>query len=95
MCAVSNIGDQYAGQWPGAAGGAALFGLFPQGPTKQEFEDLKREVLQMKELLKKAKAQDEAEGNKDCEMEEKLKILRAVAEAVGVSLDDVFGPKKA
>lgn len=64
------------------------------GPTKQEFEELKKEVMEMKELLKRAVAYDKANNEPDCQMEEKVQLLRKVAELVGVSLDDVFGHKK-
>lgn len=97
MCAVSNVGDHFSQQWPGAAGGgtgvsqAAVLGtLFPQGPTRAEFDDLRKTVLDMKEQLLKAKEEDIKNGEPDCEMEEKVKLLKAVAEAVGVSLDEVF-----
>jgi hypothetical protein len=99
MCAVSNIGDQYSqqfqsqysGQFNLALGGS---GTFYPPVTRREFDSLRNEVIQMKQLLIEAKAKDEAEGNPDCEMEEKVKVLRAVAEAVGVSLEEVFGDKK-
>lgn len=38
----------------------------------------------------KAKAYDEANGEPECEIESKVALLRAVAEAVGVDLDDVL-----
>lgn len=59
--------------------------------TRQEFDDLKRDVLEMKELLKRAKEYDERTGQTDCEQDEKLAVLRKVAELVGVDLKDVLG----
>jgi hypothetical protein len=92
MCAVSNVGDYYGRQWgvPGLGGSG-------QGPTldwatKQDLAKLEHEVLEMKRLLIAAKEIDTKVGNKDCEMEEKIKTLKAVAKLVGVSLDDVFNP---
>lgn len=96
MCVVSMIGDHYSQKYKDQ---------FPQAqqqnqttitawPNRQEFEALKKEVLEMKELLKKAKVYDEVNNQKDCEMEEKIKILKAVADAVGVSLEEVFGKKE-
>lgn len=80
---------------PGTGGGGGLSGPFTLSPppTREEFDQLKKEVLEMKQLLIKAKAEDVATGQKDCEMEEKLKVLRAVADLVGVDLNDVI-PKK-
>lgn len=100
MCSVSNVGDIYARRWanppswppiqPG--GGASSAPVFVQSwPTQAEFDALKAEVLEMKELLKAAKAQDIADGIPDCEMEDKVAILKKVAEMVGVDLAEVFG----
>ena len=92
MCAVSNVGDQYAGQWQQGAGS---FPWAAQGPSKYEFEQLRQEVLEMKRLLLEAKEADRKAGNPDCEMEHKIKILKEVAALVGVSLEDVFKPATA
>ena len=68
--------------------------VFTTGPTRQEFDDLKKEVEHMKKLLIKAKLYDEANNEPNCEMEEKVAFLKKIAEYVGVNLDEVFGPKK-
>jgi hypothetical protein len=47
----------------------------------------------MKALLLKAKEYDAKTGQADCEMEEKIKVLRQVATLVGVDLDEVFTRK--
>ena len=59
-------------------------------PSQQEFDELKRQVDEMKLLLARAKKYDEENNEPDCEIDEKMKILRAVAAVVGVSLDDVL-----
>lgn len=91
MCAVSMVGDYYSQKWQGQN---QLTGLgqytITNGPSQIEFDSLKKEVLEMKELLKRAKIYDEKNGEPDCELEEKIKTLRKVADLVGVSLDDVF-----
>ncbi|VDM11381.1 unnamed protein product [Wuchereria bancrofti] len=61
--------------------------------TKQEFEQLKKEVEDMKKLLIRAKEYDEKTGQPDCEMEEKVALLKKVAELVGVDLSEIFGKK--
>lgn len=63
--------------------------------SRKEFDDLKREVTEMKELLKRAKKYDEDSGQRDCEIDEKMDLLRKVAKLVGVSLDDVIKPASA
>ena len=97
MCAVSAAGDEWTRTWPNI--------WPPQTPkpweqptrvplqdyiSRKEFQELKDLVLKMKEELEKARAQDIAQGNPDCEMEEKVTILKKVAEALGVDLNEVF-----
>lgn len=86
MCVVSMIGDHYSDKWK------KIFpepfpAFYPAPPTREEFDQLKREVLELRELLKKAKAYDEANGEPNCEMEEKMDLLRKVAKLVGVELN--------
>lgn len=95
MCVVSNIGDGFHDQWTRPY-------WTPSRPepvvnwnfseiSKEEFDALKREVELMKQLLIKAKLYDEETGQPDCSMESKVATLRKVAEAMGVSLEEVFG----
>jgi len=58
--------------------------------TRSEFEKLRYEVEELKALLKAAKRFDVNTGQQDCEHEEKIKIIRKVAEFVGVDIVDVF-----
>lgn len=69
--------------------------VFSPAPTitREEFDALKADVAEMKEMLAEAKRQDDAEGTPLCENAQKMEVLRAVAALVGVSLDDVLGPK--
>jgi hypothetical protein len=88
MCVVSMVGDHYAHRWDQYIAPPT----FPWGPTRPEFEALKAEVAEMKELLIAAKRIDTVTGQPDCEMADKVALLRKVAEMVGVSLDDVLLP---
>lgn len=100
MCVVSMIGDHYADhfkQWP------TQHPIWQPGPgqtvllspvSREEFEELKRTVEEMKTLLKRAKEYDERNNEPDCEVEEKMVLLRKIAELVGVDLDDVLGAQK-
>lgn len=94
MCTVSMIGDHYRDKWAPAA---PAYPATPNIPliinpvTREEFDALRRDVLEMKALLRRAKAYDEANGEPDCEMDEKLAVLKKVAELVGVDLSDVLG----
>lgn len=101
---VSNIGDGWADKFPKDYPTFPYPKKIPGGheivwPTdsvsKQDFDALKKEVQELKKLLKAAKKFDEATGQPDCHMDEKVKLIKAIAELVGVDLGDVFEqPKK-
>lgn len=96
MCAVSNVGDQWNQKFSNGLsqqGGNAVnqsFQAMTPMMSHYEFEQLKAEVLQMKAELAAAKRQDEIDGSPDCEMEEKIATLKAIAKLVGVNLEDIF-----
>lgn len=98
MCVVSMIGDHYHDKWnpyfPQIPREKIPVGdwekLFNPPPTKADYDTLKKEVEEMKELLKRAIKYDEDNGEPECEIEEKMKILKAVAKAMGVDLSDVL-----
>ena len=107
MCVTSMIGDHYrdkwtSPQWPrnpfdnGTGGTDTSVVIVPQLPSpisREEFDQLKRDVLEMKALLKRAKEYDERNNEPECEVDEKMDLLRKVAKLVGIDLDDVIGPK--
>lgn len=109
-CMVSNVGDMYSGRFPEKFPSQPWIqptvfpivpqewpGMIPSVPavSRDEFDALRREVVEMKEMLKRAKAFDEATSSPNCEIEEKMDLLRKIAALVGISLDDVIGPKPA
>lgn len=108
MCTVSMVGDHFQDQWKDwrdklpPAGTSPLIPINTPAPmpfvtigvSQQEFDDLKKEVEQMKKLLIKAKLYDEANNEPNCEMESKVAFLKQVAEYVGVNLDEIFGKFK-
>lgn len=92
MCVMSAIGDYWQHElpqktyWPSVSN--------PEIPiSRAEFDALKRDVEELKKLLLAAKKYDEATGQPDCETDAKVALIRKVAELVGVSMEDVFGPK--
>ena len=98
MCVVSMIGDHYRDKFnpPPFAPPPQQWEPFPaivdrlannRTVTREEFELLKREIVEMKALLKKAKLYDQANGEPDCETDEKWELLKKIAEKVGVTLD--------
>lgn len=103
MCAVSMISDHYMNKFNqnpynpynnlggGSAGGSSNISL--SNPVSRiEFDELKKDIIEMKELLKRAVEYDKRTGQPDCEMKEKVAALKRISEIVGVSLEDVFEP---
>lgn len=102
MCVSSMIGDHYRDKWtdPHRDDGwhvpytPSQPIILPSPISRDEFDALKKEVLEMKKLLKRAKDYDERNNEPECEVDEKMDLLRRVAKLVGVSLDDVIAPAK-
>lgn len=103
MCVVSNIGDDYSRRdkwplWPEQYPFPDRTPVtIPENGTsfrisqlEKNYEELRSQVEQMKRELEAAKKQDEEDGNPDCEMEDKIVILRKIAAALGVDLSEVF-----
>lgn len=61
--------------------------------TREEFDELKKAVEEMKNVLLRAKEYDEKTGQPDCEMEDKVDVLKKIAKLVGVDLSEVFGSR--
>lgn len=93
MCTVSMIGDHFNEKWKQPPY-QQIFTNIPD-VSRAEFEALKKEVEEMKALLKRAKEYDEKNNEPNCEIEEKMAMLRKFADAVGIDLDDVIKKKDA
>lgn len=93
MCMVSNIGDSWAEQFPDKWPKFTPPIITPD-VTREEFNALRNEVIELKKLLEVAKKFDQATGQPDCQMEEKVKLIKAIAKLVGVDLGDVLEPSK-
>jgi hypothetical protein len=93
MCIVSMIGDgwqdQFPGRWPNITPGITQ----PKDVTRAEFEALKREIQELKVLLNAAKKFDEATGQPNCEIDDKVRLIKEIAKMVGVDMSDVFDAK--
>lgn len=90
---VSNIGDSWKDQfpknWPQVPLNPTPI-IIPPSVSQAEFDKLRHEVQELKKLLAAAKAFDAATGQPHCEMDEKVKLIKAIAKMVGVDLADVF-----
>lgn len=92
MCAVSNMGDMWSQTWTDQK--TSLYPSYPQvfptGPTQNEFNDLKKEVEALRKLLEAAKQYDQETGRPDCEMDDKVALIKEVAKVVGVDMSKIF-----
>jgi hypothetical protein len=70
-----------------------LAGLNYNPVSRAEFEQLRKEMVELKELLKAAKSYDDLTNQHNCEKEENVKVLRRIAKALDVNLDDIFEEK--
>ncbi len=59
-------------------------------PSRAEFDALRAELERLKKELLAGKAQDAANGEPDCEMEDKIAILRELASMLDVDFTGVF-----
>ena len=91
MCTVSMVTDYWKDnnlpRYPSVGTGIASW---PMNVTREEFEALRKDVQELKELLKAAKKFDDATGQHDCEKEENVKMIKKIAEAVGVDLSELL-----
>ena len=94
MCVVSMVIDNYRDrQWPDYTRTTSIPQLFNHDHslvTKADIRDLKRHLIELKELIVAAKKYDEATGQPECEVDEKVDFLFEVADRLGVDMDDVL-----
>lgn len=103
MCIVSNIGRDWTqdfpnrfpwatpGIYPPYSSGGAPEPDLSKYATKEEIEALRKEMKELKKLLKAAKRYDEKTGQPDCEVEEKVELIKKIADLVGVDMSKVLG----
>ena len=85
MCIVSNVGDYW---------NTKIYPTYPTEPIKNwpnsEVESLKRDINALKKLLKEALEFGKATGQPHCEHEDKIKLIKKMADAAGVDISDVL-----
>ena len=85
MCVVSMVGEHYSDKWRQPDYQRQFDHI--NTITRDEFESLKKEVLEMKELIKKAAEYDKQNNEPHCENPEKVKLLKQIADLFGIELD--------
>jgi hypothetical protein len=90
MCIVSMMADHWRTNLPQQPYYSNVISA-PAEITRYEFDALRRDVLELKELLKAAKKYDEATGQPDCETDEKVELIRRLAKIAGVDMSEIFG----
>jgi hypothetical protein len=105
MCTVSNVGDYWKDdfnkRWPninpnvyplpdGTSWPTTPAGVRPFN-SQEEIAKLRKEMEELKLLLLAAKRYDEKMGEPDCEMGDKVALIKKIAKLVGVDMKDVFG----
>lgn len=98
MCVVSYVGDywkdDFEDKWPHIYE-KIITETSPntidmnQFATKEDIAAIRREIEELKKLLKAAIKYDEATDQPHCEMEDKIDLIKKVAEMVGVDLSDL------
>lgn len=86
MCVVSMVMDHYGLKWGK---------LIPQPPLEQPTIVIQpvpapitpEEINEFRELLERAREYDKQHNEPDCELEEKKRKLREIAETLGVKID--------
>jgi len=105
MCAVSAIGDYYSDKWKQPGNPLYPYTTLPFYPNStpkvpnttvtrfvsiEEFDKLREEVEEMKRILIVAAEYDKRTNQPHCEMEEKVELIKRVADIFGVDLKEIF-----
>ncbi len=101
MCVVSMVGDFYGRKFEPFIQTQQTITWEPTPQivlrpeiTREEFDQLRRDVQDMKKLLKMALKYDRDHDQPGCQIEEKIDLLRQVAKIVGVVLEGLPGAEK-
>lgn len=58
--------------------------------SRKEFDELRKEVLELKELIKAAKKYDKATGQQNCEKPELVRVMRKLMQDLDIDPEDLF-----
>lgn len=88
MCVVSNVGDFYKDKWKDPIYPQVFEGVFTREVSREEFNKLKKEVQEIKRLLKNAAELDKVTSQPNCENEDKIGFLRQIFKLLGVKFPE-------
>ncbi len=87
MCVMSMVMDDWQHRFPDLTPNQNSLKITL---LEQEVKVIREELVELKKLLLAAKAYDDATGQPDCEIQEKVDLIKRIAEAVGLDFEDVF-----
>lgn len=92
MCGMSSIHDYWNNKFPNSYPNTFnnIAHSLAIDTLQNEVAVLRKDIEQLKILLAAAKKYDESTGQAECESEEKMKLLKTVAEALGIDLSDAI-----
>ncbi len=102
MCIVSNVGDDWQRRrlpeiWPNTLpypyerkDPVDISQYIRRPDLLKDVIELRKQIEEMRKELEAAREQDVAEGNADCEMEDKVAILKQIAKLFDIDLSKVF-----
>jgi hypothetical protein len=81
MCVVSMIMDHYNDKWK-------KYIYPPLGPQQiPSAKELAEQIEELRKFIERAKEYDKRNNEPDCEMEEKRRLLKELAEKLGVEIN--------
>ncbi len=91
MCVVSMVTEYWKeNNQPKLPTGLAYANWPPSSVSREEFEALRKEVYELRQLLEAAKKFDDATNQHNCQKEENVRIIKQIAENLGVDLNDLL-----
>ena len=97
MCVLSVVIDDQSRRWrdqyPWVDTTSSGNVTITTGVSKEEFEKLKREVEALRKLVEAAREFDADTGQPDCESDDKIALLKKIADALGVDISFVEDKK--
>jgi hypothetical protein len=87
---VSAIGDNFKDTFPNKWPQVFPIPTDTSHIDRAELAELRKEVEELKKLLKAAKKFDDSTGQPECHMDEKMKLITDLARLLGIDMGDVF-----